>query len=176
MLLSRVLYGSVTTGLCTFEVSRLFHDITVAIGTDGFRVERRYLLSLRCLWRWIGTLVLGICAMGWIRDDPVRQHGNARALRASIWVGLDKLPPVRTLLPWRSMAIFIDIYSTCLSSFVLSIEMLTLLIQLTQALFVTRKRRHLTCRPHPLDLAKDPSHSVKSSVIAWPSKHSVLPS
>ena len=76
MLLNRVLYGSVTTGLCTFEASRLFLGITVVLGTDGFRVERRCLLSLRCLWRWIGTLVLGICAMGWIRDDPARQHGN----------------------------------------------------------------------------------------------------
>ena len=105
---------------------------TVAIGTDGFRVERRCLLSLRCLWRWIGTLVLGICAMGWIRDDPARQHGN---------------------------------------------EMLTLPRQLTQALFVTRKRHLLTYRPHPLDhAAKDPSHSMKSLVIAWPSKQSVLPS
>ena len=97
MLLSRVLYRSVTTGLCTFEASRLFLGITVAIGTDGFRVEGRYLLSLRCLWRWIGTLVLWICAMEWTRDDPARLHGNARALRACIWVGLDKLPLVRTL-------------------------------------------------------------------------------
>ena len=81
-----------------FDTSRLFLGITVAIGTDGFRVERRYFLSLRCLWRWIGNLFLGICAMGWIRDDPARQHGNARALRACIWAGLDKLPLVRTLL------------------------------------------------------------------------------
>ena len=75
--------------LCTLEASRLILGITVAIGTEGFRVERRYLFSLRCLWRWIGTLVRGIFAVEWIRDDPARQHGNARALRACIWVGLD---------------------------------------------------------------------------------------
>ena len=63
------------------------------------------------------------------------------------------MPPVRTLLPWHSVAIFIGISGTCLSSFVLSIERLTLLLQLTQALFVTRRRHQLTCRPHPLDLA-----------------------
>ena len=39
MLLGRVLYGSVTTGLCTFEATRLFLGITVASGTDGFRVK-----------------------------------------------------------------------------------------------------------------------------------------
>ena len=115
MLLNRVLHGSVTAGLCTFDTSRLFPGINIAVGTDGFRVERRHLLSLRCLWRWIGTLFLGICAMGWIRDDPVRQHGNARALRACIWVGLNKLPPVRTLLPRHSMAIIIGLNSTSLS-------------------------------------------------------------
>ena len=149
MLLSGVLHGRATTGLCTLEASRLFLGITVAIGTDGFRVEGRHLLSLRCLWRWIGTLVLGMCAMGWIRDDPARQHGNVRALRACIWVGLDKEPPVRTLLPWHSMAILIGISGTGLSSFVRSVEMLNLLLHVTQALFVTRKRHQLTCRPHP---------------------------
>ena len=46
------------------------------------------------------------------------------------------------------MAIFIGIYGTCLSSFVLSIEMLNLLLHVTQALFVTRRRHQLTCRPH----------------------------
>ena len=173
VLISRVLYGSSTTGLCTFEASRLFLGSTITIGTDGFRVEGRYLLSLRCLCRWIGTLVLGICAMGWIRDDPERQHKYARALRACIWAGLDEWPPVRTLLPWHSLAVFVSISGTRLSSFVLSIEMLNL----TQALLVTRKRHQLTCRPHPLDLAaKDPSHSMKSSIIAWPSKRSVFAS
>ena len=76
MLLSRVLLGSVTTGQCTLDTSRLFLGITVAIGTDCFRVERRYLLSLICQWRWIGSLFLKICAMGWIRDDPGRQRGD----------------------------------------------------------------------------------------------------
>ena len=69
--------------------------------------------------------------MVWIRADPARQQGSARALSACIWVGLDKLPPVRTLLQWHSMAMCIGIFSTCLSSFVLSIEMLNLLLQLT---------------------------------------------
>ena len=120
---------------------------------------------------------LGIWAMVWIRADPARQHGNARALRACIWAELDKLPLVRTLLPQHAMAIFFGISGTCLSSFVLSIERLTLLLQLTQALFVTRKRHQLTCRPHHQDLAaNDPSHSMKSSIIAWPSKQSVLSS
>ena len=63
--------------------------------------------------------------MVWIRDDPGRQHGNARALRACIWAVLYKLPLVRTLLPWHSMAVFIGTWGTCLSSFVLSIERLT---------------------------------------------------
>ena len=73
----------------------------------------------------------------WIRDDPVRQHGNARSLRACIWAGL-----------WHCRAIFFGISGTCLSSFVLSIERLTLLLQLTQALFVTRRRHHevVDCR------------------------------
>ena len=70
LMLSRVFHGSATTGLCTFEASRLFFGITVIVGTDGFRVEGRYLLSLRCLWRWIGTFVFGIWATGWIRNDP----------------------------------------------------------------------------------------------------------
>ena len=112
--------------------------------------------------------------MEWIRDDPVTLHGDSRALRACIWAGLDKLPPVQTLLPWHSMAIFVGISGTSLSSFVLSIERLTLLLQLTQALFVTQRRYQLTCRPHLPDLAaNDPSHSVKSSIIAWSSKQSV---
>ena len=163
--------GSVTTVLCTFDTSRLFLGITVAVGTDGFRVKRRYLLSLGCLWCWFGKLFREICATGWIRDDPGRQHGNARALRACIWAGLYMLPLVRTLLPWHSVEIFIGTSGTCLSSFVLSIE------RLTQALFVTRRRHHPTCRPHLPDLAaNDPSHSMKSSIIAWPSKQSDLPS
>ena len=68
------------------EAFRLFLGITVAIGTEGSRVERRHLLSSRCLCRWIGTLVLGICAMERIRDDPVRQHGNAECLHLG-WTG-----------------------------------------------------------------------------------------
>ena len=60
---------------------------------------------------------------------------------------------MRTLSPWHSTAIFIGIPGTSLSSFVLSIEMLNLLLHVTQALFVTRRRHQLVCRPHLLDLA-----------------------
>ena len=109
VLLSRVLHGCVTTGLCTFDTSRLFLGITVAVGTDGFRVER-YLLSLRCLWRWIGTLVLWIWALGWIRDDPTRQHGNARALRACIWGWTGQVATFANSVTRHSMAIYILAY------------------------------------------------------------------
>ena len=73
-----------------------------------------------------------------------------------------------------TMAISIGLSGISLSSFDLSIE-LNFLLHVAQALFVTRRRHQLTCRPHP-PAAKDPSHSMKWSVIAWPSKQSVLPS
>ena len=63
-----------------------------------------------------------------------------------------------------TMAISIGISSISLSSFVLSIE-LNFLLNVTQALFVTRRCHQLTCTPHT-PAAKDPSHSMKSSVIA----------
>ena len=109
--------------------------------------------------------------MEWIRDDPVRQHGNAVCLHLG-WTG--QVATCASSVTMGTLAIFIGISSISLGSFVLSIE-LNLLLNVTQALFVTRRRHQLTCTPHT-PAAKDPSHSMKSSIIAWPSKQSVLPS
>ena len=56
------------------------------------------------------------------------------------------------------MAVFIGISGTCLSSFVLSIEMLNLILHLTQTLFVTRPPAYVqttsprSCRQKPFAL------------------------
>ena len=95
--------------------------------------------------------------MEWIRDDPVRQHGNAACLHLG-WTGQAAF--CASSVAMGTLAIFIGISGTSLSSFDLSID-----LHVTQALFVTRRRHQLTRRPH-LPAAKDPSHSMKSSIIA----------
>ena len=112
--------------------------------------------------------------MEWIRNDPKPLHGNARALRACIWIGLDKWSPARNLLPWHRVTIFIRKSGTNLSSFAVSIEMMHSSC-ISRKHSLSRKRNQLTCRPHPLDLAAK-SHSMRSSIIAKQSKQPVLPS
>ena len=104
--------GNATTGPCTFEASRLYLGITVAIGTDGFRVERRYLPSLGCLWRWIGTLVHEICAMVWIRDDSERAMLAPCVLASGLdWTRIRLCELCHYGTPWQSLSACVALVS-----------------------------------------------------------------